>query len=332
MGVILIHLIDWSEIQWPHVVDNLKNFLYPFVMLFIATAGSLMVIASRKYDMLTVVKRMMKRGLEIFVLYFIYNISKLYIYDFNKQPFYQDAFEGASFTLANILTLKIFTVPIPILLTIAVYIVISPAILVVLRVIKYPKTFLLVLVGILLVLNYATEIPENPASDLLYSDTYVLFPIGFWLVPFLLGMYFGMLDLDKHKIRQIMLWACLTGISYAWWIRSGHSTWQPGSAMYPLHPYYICFSFFVMFVLIAGFDQLEKYNHPAINRVLSTIQMFGDNTLELYILHWLVIDITSWILFPYLAWLWLIMPLFFVIYSFWNRQTINRYEQYLSAT
>ncbi len=331
LGVILIHLIDWSEIQWSHGVESFKNFLYPFVMLFIATAGSLMVIASRKYDMLTAAKRILKRGLEIFAVYFVYNISKLYIYDFDKQPYYKGSFEDGSLSLANVLTLKIFTVPIPILLTIAVYIVLSPAILVVLRKIKFPKIFLLALVGILLILNYATTIPANPANALLYSDEYVLFPIALWLIPFLLGMYFGLLDLDRQLTRQILLWGFLTAVSYAWWISSGHDTWQPGSAMYPLHPYYISFSFFFMFVLIAGFSQLEKYHHPVLNRVLSTLQMFGDNTLELYILHWLVIDLTSWALFPNLVWLWLIMPLFFVFYSFLHRQKIDRYMQYLAV-
>lgn len=331
LGVILIHLFDWCEIQWSPEVKNLKEFLYPFVMLFIATAGSLMVIASRKYDMPTAAKRLIKRGLEIFGVYFLYNITKLYIYDFTKQPFYQGALDNGTLTLANILKLKVFTVPISILLTIAFFVVLSPLILAVLRKLKYPKSFLLLLVGALLVINYAFVIPSHAVTDFLYSKDYILFPIALWIVPFLLGMFFALLDLEQYKMGQIVIWGTLTAITYFWWQQSGHTTWQPSSAMYPLHPYYIAFSFFFMFVLITIFAGLEKIKSPFINRILATIQVYGDNTLELYILHWLVIDLTSWTLFAYMPWIWLIMPLFFVGYTFWNREKINRYICQLSS-
>lgn len=331
LGVILIHLFDWCEIQWTPEVKNLKEFLYPFVMLFIATAGSLMVIASRKYDMFTAAKRLSKRALEIFGVYFLYNISKLYVYNFAKQPFYQGAIDNGTLTLANVIKLKIFTVPISILLTIAFYVLLSPLILVVLRKIKYPKIFLLFLVSVLLVLNYTVAMPSNAVTDFLYSKNYILFPIALWAVPFLLGMFLALLDLEKNKAGQIGLWAVLTAVTYMWWKLSGHTTWQPSTAMYPLHPYYITFSFFFMFVLIAVFAGLEKLNSPLINWILATLQVYGDNTLELYILHWLVIDLTSWTLFAYMPWLWLIMPLFFVGYSIWNREEIDRYRQSLKT-
>ena len=331
LGVILIHLFDWSEIQWSAEVKNVKELLYPFVMLFIATAGSLMVIASRKYDMGIAAKRLVKRGLEIFGVYFLYNITKLYIYNFAKQPFYLGALDSGQLTLGNILQLKIFTVPISILLTIAFFVVLSPLILSLLRKIKYPKAFLLFLVGVLLLVNYAFTVPSNAVTDFLYSKNYILFPLALWAVPFLLGMFLALLDLEQYKLGQIAIWGSLTIVTYSWWRYSGHSSWQPSSAMYPLHPYYIAFSFFFMFVLIAIFAKLEKYKSPFLNRILATLQVYGDNTLELYILHWLVIDLTSWLLFAYMPWIWLIMPLFFVAYSFWNRQKIDRYFQNLMS-
>lgn len=331
LGVILIHMFDWCEIQWSNEVKTIKELLYPFVMLFIATAGSLMVIASRKYDLITAAKRFVKRGFEIFAVYFSYSIIKFYIYNFDKQPFYKGWLDNGTLTLTNILQLKVFSVPITILVTIAFYVTFSPVILALLRKIKYPKSVLMILVGLLLLLNYKITLPDHPVINFLYSKNYVLFPIALWAVPFLMGMYFALLDLDRHKTLQIGLWGVLTLVSYKYWLTTGHNSWKPSSAMYPLEPYYICFSFFFMFVLIAIFAKLEQLKSTTIKQVLATIQVYGDNTLELYILHWIIIDITSLLIYPHLEWIWILIPLFFVGYTFWNKDKVNRYKLNLAA-
>lgn len=325
LGVILIHLFDWCEVNWSLEVKNIKEGLFPFVMLFIATAGSLMVIATKKYSLAIGSKRLIKRSLEIFAVYFGYNILKVLIFDFHKQPFYLWQIEAGTLNWLTILKLKAFSVPITILLTIATFVMLSPLVIILLRKLPFPKTCLVILTSLIFILNYFVTPQSHFITDFLYSKNYVLFPIALWSVPFLIGMYLALLDLEKYKYQQIIFWGLTTGVTYFWWRASGHTTWQPSTAMYPLHPYYISFSFFFMFVLVTLFAKLETLQSLFIKRVLATIQMYGDNTLELYILHWIIIDLASWVLYPHLAWLWLIMPIFFIFYTYVNRTKVARY-------
>ncbi len=320
LGVVLIHLLDWSEVRWSSAVRDAMQLLYPFVLMFLATSGSVMVLASRKYPFPVFARRIVKRGLEIYAVYFAYSAIKFLIYDFDKQPFYDQFRHNGTLTFTHIFTLRAFDVPITILLTIAFFVVISPWILALVQKTKFPKTALVALILILGILNYAVPHPDNALVNFFYSKGYVHFPIALWAIPFLIGILLSFLDIDKTKFWQLPVWLILTGVSYWWWKHSGRTEWQPSAAMYPLYPYYISFSFLCMTVLIIMFSFLEKWHQPVINKGLSVLQLFGDNTLELYIAHWIVIDLTSWFLNTRMILIWLFVPLLFVGFAVWRRK------------
>jgi len=324
LGVILIHLFDWSEIAWSPLTKNFKEFLYPFVMMFLATAGSVMVIANQRHDFLTGAKRAVKRALEIFAVYFVYNLGKILIYNFDQQPFFKGFEAQGTLTFSGILTFKAFSVPITILLTIAFFVMVSPIILLLIKKTRHPKIWIMVLISALIVVDYAIVWPSNSFVDFVFAKKIVTFPIALWAIPFLIGMLLALYDIDKTKFIQIPIWFVLTIVCFVWWKALGHNEWQPSAAMYPLHLYYVAFSFFYMSVLIVLFSRLEKIRSKSMAWFLSILQVLGDNTLELYILHWLVIDVASWILYPNLFWIWLFVPLFLAGFVFWHRRKVSK--------
>ncbi len=324
IGVILIHLIDWCEIHWSENFLLFKELLYPFVLIFLATAGSLMVIASQKYDLSVASKRFVKRGAEILAIYFLYSSIKLLIFDFDTQPFFDQFRNNGTLTFTHIFTFKAYDVPITILLTIAFFVMFSPIILLLIRRAGRPKTVLSVLVLTLFFINYILPHSTNAFVDFIYAKGNVTFPIMLWLVPFLLGMLMALYNFEKWKYALLFFWGVMTIFSLVWWRHSGRSEWLPSAGMYPLHPYYISFSFFFMYLVMILFDQLEKLKNKKFRQLLAAIQIFGDNTLELYILHWLLIDLTSWLLYPNMFWIWVIIPIFLVSFALWHRSKIEK--------
>lgn len=325
IGVVLIHLIDWCEIQWSNNFLLFKELLYPFVLIFLATAGSLLVIASKKYDFFVASKRLVKRGLEIFFIYFLYSGIKLLIYNFDKQPFFNQFRTSGTLTFLNILTFKAYNVPITILLTIAFFVVISPLVLLVIRHTKYPKLFLSLLILVLLLVNYLLPHPQNNFFDFIYARGNITFPIMLWAVPFLLGMLLAQYDFEKSKYIILIISGVLTGVTYFFWGQFGRHEWRPSAAMYPLHPYYISFSFFFMYGLMIVFSCLEKIKSRVVRYFLAIVQLLGDHTLEIYIAHWLLIDMVSWLLYPHMYWLWVVMPVFLIFFLIWKRKNISCY-------
>ena len=106
ISIILIHLLDWSGLILSKTSLCFKELLYTSVLFFIATAGGLVYLAYGKYDLLTASKKLFKRGSELIAVYFLYNIIKLYVYNFYTEPFYNRFASAGKMNLINILSLN----------------------------------------------------------------------------------------------------------------------------------------------------------------------------------------------------------------------------------
>lgn len=121
ISIMLIHLIDWSNLVLSESGLYFKEFLYPSVLFFIATAGGVIYLAYFKYDLWTASKKLFRRGGELIGIYFLYNIVKLYIFDFSREPFYHKFIFSGEMNLTDILSLNSFAAPISIILTIGIF-------------------------------------------------------------------------------------------------------------------------------------------------------------------------------------------------------------------
>lgn len=323
ISIMLIHLIDWSNIILSKSSLYFKELLYPSVLFFIAISGGLVYLAYGKYDLLTAAKRLFKRGGELIIIYFLYNIIKLFIFDFSKEPFYSQFINQDKLNLENILFLHSFTVPISIILTIGVFLIISPLFLYLSK-IRYAKFFIGALIGLTVYFGYFFQAPGNLLTNFLYAKNNIMFPLILWLMPFLICFYLSMIGFEKHKGKILLFFSALTIIIGVMQFDNFSSVNFSGQ-MYPLKLFYIFASLTFMYAVIYIFYFLEKIRHPIIKYFLSLIRLFGDNTLAIYIYHWMVIDFTLWIFYPRLKLIWLSVPLFLVIYIILKRQKLLEY-------
>ncbi len=312
ISIILIHLIDWSNRNLSASELWLKELLYPSVLFFIATAGSVVYLAYAKYDLWTSSKKLWRRGGELVGVYFLYNILKLYLYDFSAEPFYAGFVASGKLTLYNILSLQAFTAPISIILTIGVFLIITPLFLFLAKR-KLAKLTIGLMLAVLVYVNYFLPLPANVLTDWLYAKNNIMFPLALWLVPYLLGFYLAIFGLEKHKGRLLVIFTALTA-SCAWPLFNFHESFKITYHMYPLKLYYLLASFAFMYLLFYLFSFLEKAGNRAANFLLALLRLLGDSTLAIYIYHWAVIDLTLWAFYPRLDFIWLTVPLFLICY------------------
>jgi hypothetical protein len=64
---------------------------------------------------------------------------------------------------------------------------------------------------------------------------------------------------------------------------------------------------------------------PLIKKILAAIRLLGDNTLHLYLYHWIVIDLTIWIFSPYVGYIWITTPLFLIAYLIFKKRKFVEY-------
>lgn len=323
ISIILIHLIDWSNQILTKNQLYFKELLYPGVLFFIAVAGSTIYIAYAKYDLLTAVKKSFRRGGELIAIYFLYNITKLFIYNFSVEPFYSQFIAAGKLNLINILALKSFTAPISIILTIGVFLIISPFFLWLAKM-KNGKTIIGCLLAAVIAINYFLPLPAGALTDFLYAKNNITFPLALWLVPFLVGFYLGMWDLEKYKGKLFLIFSGLTIVSGLAYFKGWDEINLTGQ-MYPLKLFYVFFSFAFMYLLIYVFSFLEAWRNAAVNFLLSLIRLLGDYTLAIYIYHWLVIDITLWLFYPRADYILYSVPIFIAAYLVIKRKKLAEY-------
>ncbi|MEK7213434.1 MAG: acyltransferase family protein [Patescibacteria group bacterium] len=325
ISVILIHLLDWSEMGQPKGLQPFKELLYPSVLFFIANAGSVIYLAYSGYDSLKKpTLRLIQRGLELIGVYFLYTLIKFYIFNFGQEPFYQQFIGQGKFSLTHLLTLQSYSVPISIILTIGAFLIISPLLLWLVRKTKYPKSLIGVLIALVLIFNYVLPLPQNTLTNFLYSKNLILFPLLLWLLPFLMGFYLALDGMDKHKRRYLIIFGFLTAGFYFY--LSGQGAWlRPSGYMYPLRLYYIFYSFTLIYLLFYLFTWLKKFNGKLLKYVLATLRALGDYTLSLYVLHWVVIDLILWIFYPKGYFIWPGVILLLAVFIGWRRERIKQY-------
>ncbi len=326
IGIIVVHLIEWSNIEITTAVFRLREFFYPAVFLFLSTGGAVTYYAYSRYDDLHLAtRRLITRGAQLVGIYFLYNIFKFFIYNFKQEPFYDQFVYNGKFTIANILTLHSFSTPISIILTIGLCLIVSPIFLWVIKKVKQPNNTILGLIILLAGYNYAFDHSANWFTNFIFAKNNILFPPALWLLAFLVGFYLAMLGLEKIKFKALIFSVALT-ILCALGLHTTHFLFIPHhDYMYPLTLYYIIFGVAYIYFFIYVFTGLEKIKNPLVKKILALIRFWGDNTLSIYILQWLVIDFTMWLWFPQAKAIWVTIPLMLLGYSIIKKRRVQEY-------
>lgn len=324
IAVLLIHMIDWSNIPVSNLGNWLKELLYPGVFFFMATSGSVVYIAYAKSETWTKpAKKLFLRGLQLIGIYYLYNIIKLFVYDFSKEPFFWQFTEHGKMTWQNILTLQSYSVPISILLTIGVMIMLSPILLAITKKLKFSN---LIISGLLIVLLYIAygHNWSGGMANFLFSRNNIMFPIALWSIPFVVGYLLASFGFEEKKTWWIGIFLPLMAIFYYLQIKNGLDI-RPSHSMYPLRPYYMVASLLFVSILFYLFYWYEKIPSSLIKKKLAVIRFLGDYTLAVYIWHWIVVDATIWIFYPNTKLIWITVPLSLAAYLFIKRNKLKEY-------
>ncbi len=324
IAVLLIHIIDWSNIIVTPLGLWLKELLYPGVFFFMATSGSVVYIAySKSETWIKPAKKLFLRGLQLIGIYYLYNIIKLFIYDFGKEPFYWQFTNNGKMTLKNIVELQAYSAPISILLTIGVMIMLSPLLLAISKKFKFPNLIICLLFAILLYVVYGHSW-YGPVADFLFARNNIMFPIALWSIPFLVGYLLASFGFEEKKKWWLAIFVPLMAIVYYLRINNGLDL-QPSHSMYPLRPYYMVASLFFVSILFYLYFWYEKLSFPLVKKKLALIRFLGDYTLSVYIWHWIVVDLTIWIFSPHTKLIWITVPIFLIIYLIIKRAKFKEY-------
>ncbi|EKD43189.1 MAG: hypothetical protein ACD_72C00414G0002 [uncultured bacterium] len=326
IAVLLIHMIDWSNTMIGPVGNWFKELLYPGVFFFMATSGSVVYIAYAKSETwIKPAKKLFWRGLQLIGIYYLYNIVKLFIFNFATEPFYWQYTQHGKMTLSNIITLQSYSVPISILLTIGVLVSLSPILLFITKKIKFSN---LIISGLFVALLFAVYgyTWSGGVSDFLFSRNTIMFPIALWSIPFLAGYLLASFGFEEKKKLWLTIFAPLFVIFYIWQFKTGASL-KPSNSMYPLQAYYIVASLFFVSMLFYLFAWCEKLSKPVIKIKLALIRFLGDYTLSVYIWHWIVVDVTIWLFFPHIKLIWVTVPIFLATYIYIKRAKFQEYLQ-----
>lgn len=325
--IILVHLINWSEMA-PGVNTiyyYLKDILHIWLLFFITLSGSLIIIAYGKYDNIKKPSiRLFKRSLILIWIYFSYSMIKLYLYNFKKEPFFLQFVEKWTLNISWIFSFQSFSVPITVLILWSMFLLVTPLILYINKRFKNKKGILLWIIWFFIIVNYFTKIPRNTFTELLYWENNVLFSFNLWFLPYLIWIYLGMIWFQKKKWEILAFFGFTTLTMMAFNLKD-NLPFTLGPYMYPLKPYYISLCFFSMFVFIYLFIRLEKKNSIRIRYNLNILRLLWDNSLFIFIGHWIVIDLTISLLFPYIKFIWLTVILFLIWFVMYNKQKLEKY-------
>lgn len=226
------------------------------------------------------------------------------------------------------------------------FLIVSPLLLLLNRRCRYKKTVLTGIIISILFFNYGFIIPNylpfNPANpyfpiqknlliDVLYANDFVLFPIALWSVPYLIGSLLSMLGFEKRRNEAIMIFSIIT-IVLGYIKLANNETLLLNPYIFPLMPYYVFVCFFALFVFVQIFIWLEKLRSRKINAILATLRLYGDNSLKIYIYHWMAIDLSIRVFYPNLKMIWLIMAVYLSTYTYRQRGLIMEYLEHAYKT
>lgn len=322
--IVLIHVVNWSNMPAPFGVFLVKEVFHTGLFLFVLTAGSVVYIAYRNKSIRQATERLWFRGLQLLLFYYLYNIIKMMVFNFSTEPFYNQ-FDGM-LSASNIFLFKVYTVPISVLVLYVFLLLISPLLLCVNKRVVYPKSVVsLLIVGIFFV-DYFTIIPSlhTPVLDFLYANNNILFSLALWIIPFLLGFYLAQVGFERQRKPMFILSSLLMVVFAVSTIIEKKSVF-PSTYEFSLGPYYIVYGLFGLSIFLFMFHWCERRDTPRMRKLLSAIRLLGDNTLRLYLIHWIVIDCTIW-LFPSLTGLvWLTVPVLFYAFFIIRKKKWHEY-------
>lgn len=327
IGIVLIHLIDWSNMQLPFVARLIKESFYAGVLLFVLAAGSTIFIAyGERPSFAKSATRLFYRGAQLLFFYYLYSVIKLFIFNFKTEPFYAQFINAGTLTVPNILMFRSFSVPITILIMFAFFLALSSLFLYINKKTFHPKRNIALFIAGLLVINYATSISSvnSPIIEFLYARGYVLFSLALWLAPFLIGFFLAQVGFEKHKKSLLITSGALT-LAYGVSFYFQHKSLFPSNYEFPLSPYFMVFSLFIMSLALYAFYYLERMHRTWIKKSLAILRLLGDNSLYLYLYHWIVIDLTIWLFVPRVSLIWLTIPLFLTAYLFMQKKKLVEY-------
>ncbi len=330
--VILIHLLDWSTLKIG--VDFpiwLREFLYTGVFFFLFLAGSVVYIAYNSRPLLITTGRLFRRGFEIFLIYYVYSIVKFWLFSSGKysldiEPLYYQFQSAGTWNWESILTLHSYSVPIGILLTIAMCLFIAPLFLWITQKVRFPKLILSVVLFVLMWIGFYTVPEDSFLTNFLWARGFIFFPPILWLIPFLLGYLLAFFGLEEKKEWLLFFSSIGTvALMYSFFLdgKALHPTWY----MFPLQLYYVVVSIFVLSVLLFIFDFLSKISFFGKSYILGLLRFWGDHTLSLYIVHWIVIDTTLYFVAPNYSeytMIWKTVALMFVVFTLVRWKTVKK--------
>ncbi|EKE29797.1 MAG: hypothetical protein ACD_2C00096G0003 [uncultured bacterium (gcode 4)] len=341
--MIIIHLVDWSDMRLWVTSSLLKEVLHTSLIFFVTLTWANIIQAYWNYENIKKpMKKLYKRIAILLAIYFAYNFIKFMIFDFSTSAFYLQFIEKGYFNIWWLLTFRSFTSPITVLIMDSTFLALSPILLYMNKNVKRKKEILIWVIIALLVINYWIVIPnylpfspanpyfpinQNPILDLLYANNYVLFPVALWAVPYLIWSLLAMYWFEKKMHEATLIFAIITIILGSLKLANNESLLL-NPYIFPLQPYYIFVCFFALFVFVQIFMWMEKIKSRKIHGVLSVIRYLWDKSLYVYIYHWMVIDISIRIFFPYIRTMWLVMWVYLFLQLYLNRSTIAQYYEY----
>lgn len=341
--MIIVHLIDWSEIPMANFSIILKEILHTSLIFFVALTWANIIQAYGNYENLTKpITKLYKRVWVLILIYFIYNLTKLFIFDFSTSNFWLQYINKWTFNVEWILSFKSFTSPITVLILDSMFLILSPLLLLLNKKAKYKKTILFFIILSILIINYFIILPNylpfNPKNpffpieqniflDVIYWRWFVLFPMALWAVPYLVWSLLSMLWFEKKRNVAIIFFATITIILWTMKVVN-NETLMLNPYIFPLMPYYMFVSFFALFVFTQITIWLEKSKNEIVYKSLAMLRFLGDNSLRIYLYHWIAIDLAIWIFYPNLWMTWVVMIIYLSWHIYLKRKMITDYIDY----
>ncbi|MFA5967290.1 MAG: acyltransferase family protein [Patescibacteria group bacterium] len=324
LAIITIHLVDWSGAELSSFGKAGQEWLYLGLIFFVALAGSVVFIAyARNTNSPQVGWRLVGHGLKLIGIYYAYNLIKLWVFNFDTEPFYWQFSEKGWLDLGHVLTLKSFTVPISILLTIGAYLIISPLFIYLVQRVKYSRITIAITLLLVVLLNYGVTWPHNMFTDFLWARSNIMFPLALWLIPYLAGFYLAMWGFEKYAGKLFIGLAGLATLIYLVW-QTGPSPWSFNWHIYPLNLYAIVAGFAVMLGLVWLLKIIKLIKSSIVKWILGVLQVLGDASLFIYVAHWVVIDLTYWLLPCDHMLIWTTVPLAVIVWLFGRIKRLDR--------